>query len=114
MRQRGGETDLRTYLREDEHHRPGEEEEAAQTGGATDVRPDQEVDEEGPLGGEEEARHAGEEEIARVAADEEVAELVSNEDVAQIQGAPVMKSTRSMVKTNPHLLRPPQSSGAAA
>jgi hypothetical protein len=57
MRQRGGGTDLRTYLREDEHHRPGQEEEAARTSGGTDVGPDHEVDEEGPLSGEEEAHH---------------------------------------------------------
>jgi hypothetical protein len=39
---------------------------------------------------------------------------VPDEDVARIQGAPVMKSTRSTVKTNPHPLRPPQASSAAA
>jgi hypothetical protein len=51
-RERGGGTDLNTYLREDEHHRPGVKEEAARTGGGTDIGPDQEVDEQGPLGGE--------------------------------------------------------------
>jgi hypothetical protein len=85
-----------------------------QTGGGTDVRPDQEVDEQGPLGGEEEARHAGEEEVARAAVDEEVADLVPDEDVARIQGALVMKSMHSTVKTNPHPLRPPQASSTTA
>jgi hypothetical protein len=39
---------------------------------------------------------------------------VPDEDVARIQGALVMKSMHSTVKTNPHPLRPPQASSTTA